>query len=357
MSMTRRRHRRHTLTLVILCGAGFACLAGVAAWLIAPPGDPSRESASSRPTASPKAAGKTSEETAKASVEESHAAEVPPPQAAVTVPLGFVVPLSAQLPAAATTTTPALPPERTANQSLRGPEPVVAPVGEPVGEPIGAPAAKSVGVPAADRMAQLNTEFAKVVRPFLSNYCVGCHGAERQESDLRLDRFVRFEPGAAETWQEVVDRLVVHEMPPPLASQPTADERELVLRALRSWLARSAAAGSGQVVLRRLNRNEYVNTLRDLLGVAIDPNEVNLPADATRDGFDNVGEELVVSPALLEKYLQVAQRATREAVAAGHPLFSAPGSEAGEISAMYRAALAPFARRAFRRPATPDKLA
>src|ERR671933_616796 len=93
-------------------------------------------------------------------------------------------------------------------------------------------------------------------------------------------------------------------------SQPAADEKKAVLTWLDAELAKTACTGPidpGRVTLRRLNRAEYNNTVRDLLGMDFQPAE-DFPSDDVGYGFDNIGDVLAVSPLLFEKYLTAAER-------------------------------------------------
>ncbi len=136
---------------------------------------------------------------------------------------------------------------------------------------------------------------------FLTKYCVDCHGPDKPKKGVRLDVL----PTKAELWGTIHDQVRRHEMPPKKSEQPTAAE----LKAFLDAVAVKADAGrESRTVLRRLNRAEYQNTLRDLLGVDFNLSDV-LPPDASSHGFDNVGEALHSSSFLMEKYLEAADRA------------------------------------------------
>ena len=119
------------------------------------------------------------------------------------------------------------------------------------------------------------------------------------------------------TWRKVAEILDKGEMPPPEARQPKPDDR----RALRGWVGRyldfeahANAGDPGRVVLRRLSNVEYANTIRDLTGVDLDPAR-EFPQDgAAGEGFTNTGDALVMSPALLTKYLDAAKGIAAHAV-------------------------------------------
>jgi hypothetical protein len=134
---------------------------------------------------------------------------------------------------------------------------------------------------------------------------------------LRLDKLAPDFTRAAnrERWLMVRERIQAGEMPPKSKPRPPAKEA----RALALWIgrrARAAPANQGRVVLRRLNRVEYENTVRDLLGVAVELKD-RLPVDTAAHGFDNIGEALHVSSFLMERYLEAADLALQVAIANG----------------------------------------
>ena len=162
-----------------------------------------------------------------------------------------------------------------------------------------------------------SAEFAGKVQPFLRKYCVECHHAKKQSGGVQLDAL---EPAMtaldAETWRGVMDALNLKNMPPKKAPQPTPQEAAAVAQwvALDLRRAQDALKNSAKgVVLRRLNRQEYGNTIRDLLGVDVHAPE-RLPLDDEQFRFDNVGAALTVSPFLLERYLELADDAIRNGI-------------------------------------------
>ncbi|HEV3006006.1 MAG TPA: DUF1592 domain-containing protein [Pirellulales bacterium] len=155
----------------------------------------------------------------------------------------------------------------------------------------------------------LDGRFAGVVQPFLRNHCLGCHGRSKQEAKLDLGRFSSLAAVVKElpTWELVLERLAADEMPPEDAPrQPTAHERRVVvewIRTLRDDEARRNADDPGRVPARRLSNAEFDYTIRDLTGADIRPTR-EFPVDpANEAGFDNSGESLTMSPALLKKHL------------------------------------------------------
>ena len=163
-----------------------------------------------------------------------------------------------------------------------------------------------------------------VLRPFVTTYCVRCHGPETQKADRRFDKLSSnaTRVDEAELLQAILDQLNLSEMPPEDEKQPPEAELKKVIGHLTAWLskAREAARENGRkVVMRRLNRAEYRNTIRDLFQlrmVDFDPTTTFPPDDST-DGFDNVGEGLVTSDYLLRNYLESARKVADKAIRPG----------------------------------------
>ncbi|MCP4173084.1 MAG: DUF1592 domain-containing protein [Fuerstiella sp.] len=157
---------------------------------------------------------------------------------------------------------------------------------------------------------------------FLKTYCHECHGQETQKGDHRFDTLPsdRIEAGNVRTWQNILDVLHLGQMPPRKdgIKQPTPDEvRDIVGHLEKELAAVYAAANStgGETVYRRLNRFEYRNTIRDLLGIRtayIDPTESFLP-DEEEDGLDNIGSTLVTSDYFLQQAMLAAEKMIKRA--------------------------------------------
>ena len=153
-------------------------------------------------------------------------------------------------------------------------------------------------------------------RAVLDRYCVTCHSDRLETADLSLESVDLADPAAhAAVREEVIRKLRTGTMPPPLRPTPSDDERAQVLLWLESSLdaAAAAAPNPGRTeTLRRLNRTEYQNAIRDLLALDIDAQTL-LPADEAGHGFDNVnvGD---LSPALLDRYITAAQRISQLAI-------------------------------------------
>ncbi|MEC9093261.1 MAG: DUF1592 domain-containing protein [Planctomycetota bacterium] len=162
----------------------------------------------------------------------------------------------------------------------------------------------------------------KQVRPFLVKYCFRCHGNQKQEAELRLDRLGTdfAKQTDAETWHDVLKQLNLGEMPPENQDQPTAKELEAITGWLQNEMSLAAAAKratGGQVILRRLTRYEYNNTLQDLLGIEFNFAEDLPPEPMSKDGFQNSGQALGMSPLQLEIYQKVARLALGKAIVSG----------------------------------------
>ena len=168
----------------------------------------------------------------------------------------------------------------------------------------------------------LIAEHARLVRPFMQRLCFQCHNDSKRMAGLRLDDLsgeISGRTGNANLWQEVMDKINLGEMPPPDdKSVPKPDEKsaaaitEWIGRALREF-GRSAHATGGRGVMRRLNRDEFGNTIADLL--ALDRATVrsivaDLPGEGRVESFNNIGSGLMVDPSLLAEYLVIARKVT-----------------------------------------------
>ena len=178
----------------------------------------------------------------------------------------------------------------------------------------GAANAVAIGGYAVDQ-----TGYRRVALPFLQEHCVSCHGEKKQKGNFRIDQDLPNEflkSRTAEQWAEVLNVVRSHEMPPEDEPQPDAE----VAGKFGDWVAdelvrAEKAKRSTEIVLRRMNRAEYVNTVRDLVGVEIDPER--FPEDPQAGGFDNIGEALTISPLHLEMYFETAREVFDRAFVAG----------------------------------------
>ena len=159
----------------------------------------------------------------------------------------------------------------------------------------------------------LDKGFDKDVRPFLEAYCLKCHDQETRKAELDLSSFQTVESvvrGAAH-WELVLERLRNGDMPPSKSKeQPSPEARKAAIAWIVAWREREAqrnAGDPGPVPARRLSNAEYDYTIHDLTGIDMQPTRV-FPVDpANQAGFDNSGESLAMSPALVKKYLQAAR--------------------------------------------------
>ncbi len=169
---------------------------------------------------------------------------------------------------------------------------------------------------ASDSRAQ--PTFDADVAPVLKTYCFSCHGGAKPKADLALDKLTPQFDKNAEIWRGVMDRISDGSMPPKGKDRPSAAQgkgvADWVAAELTSFQANKAAR-SGRTRLRRLNRIEYGNTIRDLLGVEVDIE--SLPEDGIASGFDNVDGALDLSANLLERYLESADNALEAAFVRG----------------------------------------
>jgi hypothetical protein len=163
--------------------------------------------------------------------------------------------------------------------------------------------------------------FTGEVKPLLDSYCFKCHGNGKKKGGLALDAFASLEVAVQDqkTWGHVLETLRVGDMPPDDEKQPSLEEREKIM----TWIDRVVFAvdpsnpDPGRVTIRRLNRAEYNNTIRDLVGVDFQPAD-DFPADDSGYGFDNIGDVLSLPPVLFERYLAAAEKVMSLAILNDH---------------------------------------
>ncbi len=164
-----------------------------------------------------------------------------------------------------------------------------------------------------------------IAQSFLKEHCLRCHGPDESKSDLRLDQLDAdlSQPSTFDRWREIVSRVQSGEMPPIKEPRPQPEQLADVVKRLSIRLDDASATQrtEGRVVLRRLNRVEYENTVRDLFDVNMSVKEM-LPEDGVSHGFDNVGASLNISPVLMERYLEAADAVINQAIAPVHKLIS-----------------------------------
>lgn len=174
--------------------------------------------------------------------------------------------------------------------------------------------------------AKAQDGFQHVLLPFLQQYCTDCHGGGSQEGDFAFDRYDNLDALQRDrhVWTKVLKRLKFEVMPPVDAQQPPAEARRQAVQWLDHQLFYvdcTKPPDPGRVTVRRLNRTEYNNTVRDLLGVDFQHAD-DFPSDDTGHGFDNIGDVLTVPPLLLEKYLAAAEDIAERAVRVQPPLYA-----------------------------------
>jgi hypothetical protein len=167
-------------------------------------------------------------------------------------------------------------------------------------------------------------------RTFFKDYCVECHNEKKQKGKLRLDEisFALDSVENADRWQKILNQINSGEMPPEDSKQPERGAKTEFLDSLSHTLMaarRSLGDSGGKVTMRRLNRREYKNTIRDLLGVDINVRE--LPADGGAGTFDTVGSSLFMSSDQFEQYLALGRQALDEHFARMIPVAAPNGSQ------------------------------
>ena len=184
-------------------------------------------------------------------------------------------------------------------------------VGPVTGQSTGtAPVPKSAATPTARTQApDVATQ-----RAVVDKYCVTCHNVKLGTANLRLDQLDLSHLGDhAEIGEKVVRKLRAGMMPPTGMPQPDPATRETLIAWMEKELDHSAASWLPAPGLHRLNRTEYTNAIRDVLGLEVDATKF-LPADDSTHGFDNIAGALTLSPALMEAYLSAAGKISRLAV-------------------------------------------
>jgi mono/diheme cytochrome c family protein len=154
-------------------------------------------------------------------------------------------------------------------------------------------------------------------RQLVTKYCVSCHNQKLKTANLALDAADSVHPfNSAETWEKVIVKLRSRAMPPPGIPRPDNATYDAAASWLESEIDRAAATHVNpgrSASLHRLNRTEYSNAVRDLIGIDVDP-QVILPPDEQAFGFDTNGDALEIEPSLLDRYVSAAARISREAI-------------------------------------------
>ncbi|MFO0802073.1 MAG: DUF1592 domain-containing protein [Gemmataceae bacterium] len=167
--------------------------------------------------------------------------------------------------------------------------------------------------------ASKDDTFEKKILPFVKKYCIECHNADKAGGGLAIDGYKTesLARKGRKDWMAMQEQIQSSMMPPKKRMlQPTKDEREFVVKWIEESLTKvdcGLAKDPGRVTIRRLNRAEYNNTVRDLCGVDFKPAD-DFPADDVGYGFDNIGDVLSFQPILMEKYMAAAEKVLNEAI-------------------------------------------
>ncbi len=155
------------------------------------------------------------------------------------------------------------------------------------------------------------------IQPVLKQFCFDCHNPEKKKGDVDLTAIAanpKLEENR-EAWEKIAELISTREMPPEKKPQPKDAERDLVLHFIEGRLTSldcKLEKNPGKVTIRRLNKAEYGNTIRDLLGVNFSAED--FPNDEVGYGFDNIGDVLSLSPLLMEKFLAAADDIVKKAI-------------------------------------------
>ena len=174
----------------------------------------------------------------------------------------------------------------------------------------------------ATALAAPDAGIDSVVKPFFAEHCNQCHGEKKQKGDLRVDTLkIDFEsPKIMGHWEEIMNRINSGDMPPDdVDKRPKPDDiarvAEWIAGQLREGEVALQASGRERVAFRKFSREEYANTIRDLLGVTFEAKSPSgLPEDPDWKGFERIGSVLTLSPAHVEKYLAAADAVLDEAL-------------------------------------------
>lgn len=168
-----------------------------------------------------------------------------------------------------------------------------------------------------------NREFNQSIQPLLKAACFDCHQGAEAKGGLSLALFDTAQAVFKERaiWEKVAQRIEIGDMPPPDAEPMSEADRKTVVGWIQSTLNDidcGKTPNPGSVTLRRLNRNEYRNTIKDLFGIDYQVAST-FPGDDVGYGFDNIGDVLTLPPLLMEKYLRAAEEITTQIIQAPEP--------------------------------------
>jgi len=205
--------------------------------------------------------------------------------------------------------------------------------------------------------------YSREIQPLFAKYCVQCHGGSKPKAHLALDSYKNEESilKNPEVLDKIQEKIRAREMPPKDKPQPNREELKLLSTWLDAKLAKlsqpSDQRDPGRVTIRRLNRVEYNNTIRDLVGIDFHGAD-DFPSDDVGYGFDNIGDVLSMAPILMEKYLDAAERIIAKAFQAPEIRQRILVQQSKEQTKVENARqiLERFAFRAYRRPVKPDEV-
>ena len=165
----------------------------------------------------------------------------------------------------------------------------------------------------------LDAETFEDVQGVLGRYCIDCHSGSDAESGIAIDSYTATNARSTDraNWRRILRQVQGRAMPPDDADQPSEEERKLVEQWILDDALKVDCVGPerpGRVTIRRLNRHEYDNTIRDLFGVDLELAQT-FPSDDVGYGFDNIGDVLSVSPVLFERYVDAADEIVRTIIA------------------------------------------
>lgn len=204
-----------------------------------------------------------------------------------------------------------------------------------------------------------DSDFGKQIKPLLLTRCGACHGVDQQSASVDFAKIVDHAAAKASypLWKKVFEQVSAGSMPPEGEAALTADEKQLVLQWIKTTFDTSRQPDPGPPLTRQLTREEYGQTLRDLLRIQFNPiYEAGLPEEHVVEGFANRAGGLVLEPSLMEKYFTATDLALEKlftegnAAGARKALLVATPSEKVTPQAAARQVLRAFLRRAFRRP-------
>jgi len=188
----------------------------------------------------------------------------------------------------------------------------------------------TLGISKATDWTKLNEEYEKKIQPLIEKYCSGCHTGADAESGLAFNNFADAKSVFRQRriWEMVAVRIDIGDMPPADSPQPSPEDR----KTLTSWIQSTLndidcgkTPNPGSVTLRRINRYEYRNSIRDLFNIDYEP-ALGFPGDDVGYGFDNIADVLTLPPLLMDKYLTAAEEISRKVIIASStgPVYNSP---------------------------------